>query len=36
VRQNFGALQVMLREDDVLELDAAFPPPPRPVPLEVA
>jgi diketogulonate reductase-like aldo/keto reductase len=35
VRENFGALQVVLREDDVMELDAAFPPPPRPVPLEV-
>jgi diketogulonate reductase-like aldo/keto reductase len=35
VRENFGALQVVLREDDVVELDAAFPPPPRPVPLEV-
>jgi diketogulonate reductase-like aldo/keto reductase len=36
VRDNFGALQVRLREDDVAELDAAFPPPPRPVALEVA
>jgi diketogulonate reductase-like aldo/keto reductase len=35
VRENFGALQVVLREDDVVELDAAFPPPPRPVALEV-
>ncbi|WP_445149537.1 aldo/keto reductase [Baekduia sp. Peel2402] len=35
VRQNGGALRVELREDDVVELDAAFPPPPHPVPLEV-
>jgi diketogulonate reductase-like aldo/keto reductase len=35
VRENFEALQVVLREDDVVELDAAFPPPPRPVRLEV-
>jgi diketogulonate reductase-like aldo/keto reductase len=35
VRENVDALRVMLREDDVAELDAAFPPPPRPVPLEV-
>jgi diketogulonate reductase-like aldo/keto reductase len=35
VRENFGALQVVLRQDDVAELDAAFPPPSRPVPLEV-
>jgi diketogulonate reductase-like aldo/keto reductase len=35
VRENLGALRVGLREDDVAELDAAFPPPPRPVPLEV-
>jgi diketogulonate reductase-like aldo/keto reductase len=35
VRENFEALQVVLRQDDVAELDAAFPPPPRPVPLEV-
>jgi diketogulonate reductase-like aldo/keto reductase len=35
VRENLGALRVVLREDDVVELDAAFPPPPRPVPLEV-
>jgi diketogulonate reductase-like aldo/keto reductase len=35
VRENFAALQVVLREDDVAELDAAFPPPPRPTPLDV-
>jgi diketogulonate reductase-like aldo/keto reductase len=35
VRENFGALGVALGEDDILELDAAFPPPPRPVPLDV-
>ena len=33
VRENFGALQLTLREDDVMELDAAFPPPARPVAL---
>ena len=27
--------RVVLEQDDVVELDAAFPPPPRPVPLEV-
>jgi len=35
VRENFGALGVVLERDDILGLDAAFPPPPRPVPLEV-
>jgi diketogulonate reductase-like aldo/keto reductase len=35
VRENAKALEVVLREDDVVELDAAFPPPPHPVPLEV-
>lgn len=35
VRENFGALGVVLEQDDVVELDAAFPPPSRPVPLEV-
>jgi diketogulonate reductase-like aldo/keto reductase len=35
VRENRGALQVRLREDDLLELDSAFPPPSRPTPLEV-
>jgi diketogulonate reductase-like aldo/keto reductase len=35
VRENFAALQIVLREDDIVELDAAFPPPPGPVPLEV-
>jgi diketogulonate reductase-like aldo/keto reductase len=34
VRQNAGALRVVLHADDVVELDAAFPPPPRPMPLE--
>ena len=35
VRENVDALRVELREDDVVELDAAFPPPSRPIPLEV-
>ena len=35
VRENFGALRVVLEEDDLLELDTAFEPPPRPVPLQV-
>jgi diketogulonate reductase-like aldo/keto reductase len=35
VHENFQSLQVALRQDDLVELDAAFPPPPRPVPLEV-
>ena len=35
VREDFAALQVVLREDDMVELDAAFPPPPRPVSLQV-
>jgi diketogulonate reductase-like aldo/keto reductase len=35
VLENAGALGVVLHEDDFIELDAAFPPPPRPVPLEV-
>ena len=35
VRQNAAALQVELEADDVVEIDAAFPPPARPVPLEV-
>jgi diketogulonate reductase-like aldo/keto reductase len=34
-RENVDALRIVLTEDDVVELDAAFPPPPRPVPLEV-
>jgi diketogulonate reductase-like aldo/keto reductase len=34
-RENVEALRVILSDDDVAELDAAFPPPPRPVPLEV-
>ena len=33
VRENVDALRVILREDDVIELDAAFPPPPHPVTL---
>jgi diketogulonate reductase-like aldo/keto reductase len=35
VHENFQSLQVVLREDDLVELDAAFPAPPRLVPLEV-
>jgi diketogulonate reductase-like aldo/keto reductase len=35
VRENFEALRVVLQQDDVVELDAAFPPPPQPAPLEV-
>jgi diketogulonate reductase-like aldo/keto reductase len=35
VRQNAGALGLVLGPDDIAELDAAFPPPPAPVPLEV-
>jgi diketogulonate reductase-like aldo/keto reductase len=35
VRQNAAALRVELEADDVAEIDAAFPPPARPVPLEV-
>jgi diketogulonate reductase-like aldo/keto reductase len=35
VRHNADALRVVLGEDDAVALDAAFPPPPRPVPLEV-
>jgi diketogulonate reductase-like aldo/keto reductase len=35
VRENARAAQVKLGEDDLLELDAAFPPPSRPIPLEV-
>ena len=35
VRENVDALRVMLRDDDIVEFDAAFPPPPHPVPLEV-
>ena len=35
VRENAAALRVELEEDDVVEIDAAFPPPARPVPLEV-
>jgi diketogulonate reductase-like aldo/keto reductase len=35
VRQNAAALRVELDEDDVAEIDAAFPRPARPVPLEV-
>jgi diketogulonate reductase-like aldo/keto reductase len=35
VRENVGALRVALHPDDVVELDAAFEPPPGPVPLEV-
>jgi diketogulonate reductase-like aldo/keto reductase len=35
VRQNAEALDLVLGPDDIAELDAAFPPPPKPVPLEV-
>jgi diketogulonate reductase-like aldo/keto reductase len=35
VRENFEALKVVLEPDDAVELDAAFPPPPHPVPLDV-
>ncbi len=35
VRENFGALGVVLEQDDIVKLDAAFPPSPRPVPLDV-
>jgi diketogulonate reductase-like aldo/keto reductase len=35
VRQNAAALRVELEADDMVEIDAAFPPPARPVPLEV-
>jgi diketogulonate reductase-like aldo/keto reductase len=35
VRQNAAALRVQLEEDDLVEIDAALPPPARPVPLEV-
>ena len=35
VRQNAAALGVELEEDDLVEIDAAFPQPARPVPLEV-
>jgi diketogulonate reductase-like aldo/keto reductase len=34
-RENVAALRVVLHPDDVVELDAAFEPPPGPVPLEV-
>ena len=35
VEQNRGALEVRLHPEDLAELDAAFPPPGRPQPLEV-
>jgi diketogulonate reductase-like aldo/keto reductase len=35
VRQNRAALDIQLREDDLVELDSAFPPPSRPQALEV-
>jgi diketogulonate reductase-like aldo/keto reductase len=35
VRENFGALRVVLNEEDLAELDTAFPPPSGPVPLEL-
>ena len=34
-RENAAALRVELEADDMAEIDAAFPPPARPVPLEV-
>jgi hypothetical protein len=34
VHKNARAAQVDRREDDLVELDAAFPPPSRPIPLE--
>jgi diketogulonate reductase-like aldo/keto reductase len=35
VRENCGALDLHLTEEDLAELDAAFPPPSRPKPLEM-
>jgi diketogulonate reductase-like aldo/keto reductase len=35
VRENAAALRVELEQDDLVEIDAAFPPPARPVPLEM-
>jgi hypothetical protein len=35
VRENAGSLQVLLTQDDMIELDAAFPPPTRAAPLEL-
>ena len=35
MRQNAEALELVLGRDDIAELDAAFPAPPKPVPLEV-
>jgi diketogulonate reductase-like aldo/keto reductase len=35
VRENAAALELVLTEDDLAELDGAFPPPRRKVPLEV-
>jgi diketogulonate reductase-like aldo/keto reductase len=35
VRENFGALKLELTPEDLTELDAAFPPPAGPVPLEM-
>ena len=35
VRENAGSLQVLLTQDDMIELDASFPPPTRAAPLEL-
>lgn len=35
VRENHGALKLVLTEGDLAELDQAFPPPPKKIPLEV-
>jgi diketogulonate reductase-like aldo/keto reductase len=35
VRDNFGALRMRLTASDLRELDEAFPPPKKKVPLEV-
>jgi diketogulonate reductase-like aldo/keto reductase len=35
VEQNYAALQLQLREEELASLDAAFPPPVKPVPLEM-
>ena len=35
VRENRGALEIHLSDDDLRELDRAFPPPSRKIPLEV-
>jgi diketogulonate reductase-like aldo/keto reductase len=35
VRENRGALDIQFDEEDIVKLDSAFPPPSRPVPLEM-